>query len=338
MKLLRSALAVACFLLAACGRYAEFRLPAPPGQPASVSPEWELLPGPVLTRGPEGEWDSVDVLNPSIVQHERLYYNLYSGYDGHTWHTGLATSTDGIAWTKRGKVLSPEPLTWEGGYIAANGSVLRFGGEFLYWYQAGDPPRIGLANSRDALNWVKRPTPVLETGPRGSWDERGVADPYVIEAGGKLYLYYLGQDRARRQRLGVAVSADGIAWTKLRSNPILEIGEPGAFDETGLGEPAVWAFGGRYWMLYTARDRAEVRRLGLAVSEDGVRWERHTQTAVLAGAEAWNSQVVCDPTVILSDGRLMVWYGGGDAPRPDENVNGQIGLAWLTLRNAKLAK
>ncbi len=51
----------------------------------------------------------------------------------------------------------------------------------------------------------------------GSWDERGVADPYVIRAGGAYYMFYLGQDRARRQRLGVAMSDDGVTWYKLRS-------------------------------------------------------------------------------------------------------------------------
>ncbi len=87
-------------------------------------------------------------------------------------------------------------------------------------------------------------------------------------------MFYLGMDRARRQRLGVAMSGDGVSWYKLRSNPILELGDYGAFDENGLGEPAVWAARGYYWMLYTGRDRNEVRRLGLARSRDGVRWEK----------------------------------------------------------------
>ena len=87
-------------------------------------------------------------------------------------------------------------------------------------------------------------------------------------------MFYLGQDRARRQSLGIARSADGVTWEKLRSNPILEPGAPGAFDENGLGEPAVWTSGGQWWMLYTGRDKKEQRRLGLAHSADGVRWER----------------------------------------------------------------
>ena len=92
-----------------------------------------------------------------------------------------------------------------------------------------------IAQSPDGKQWSRRTAPVLGTGPRGSWDERGVADPDVLRIGDTLYMYYLGQDRARRQRLGVARSADGVHWQKLRSNPILEIGPDTAFDENGLG-------------------------------------------------------------------------------------------------------
>lgn len=142
-----------------------------------VTFRWTVRPGPVLPRGAAGDFDGFDTLNPSIVRHDGLYYNLYSGFDGRTWRTGLATSPDGVRWTRRGPVLSPDPSTWEGSYIGANGSLLVSGSEFLYWYQAGNPPRIGLARSRDLHHWRKLPEAVLGYGPTGSWDERGVAPP-----------------------------------------------------------------------------------------------------------------------------------------------------------------
>ena len=316
--------------LSGCG-YGDFTLPALRAKPSRVIFRWNVHPEPVLPRGAAGEFDAVDTLNPSVVRYRGVYFNLYSGFDGKTWRTGLAMSPDGIRWTRRGPVLSPDPATWEGNYIAANGTAVLKDGEFLYWYQAGDPPRIGLARSHDALHWQKFPRPVLATGPRGSWDERGVADPYAIHAGGAFYLFYLGTDRARQQRLGVAQSDDGEHWTKLRSNPILELGEPGAFDENGLGEPAVWATDGYYWMLYTGRDRNEYRRIGFARSSDGVRWERVRDAPILAGTAPWDAKVVCDPTVELDGGTVRVWFGGGDIARPDQRLHGQIGLAMLEM-------
>ena len=327
-------------MLAGCGRYADFALPVEEHAEdrPEVSPEVSIegAPRPVLVRGAAGDWDSVDVLNPSVIRRDAQYFNFYSGFDGRTWHTGLATSSDGTVWTKQGKVLSPDPATWEGDdYIAANGSALHAGNAFLYWYQAGRLPRIGLARSGDGRNFNRLSAPVLEPGPRGSWDERGVADPYVIRIGEIYYMYYLGQDRARRQRLGLARSFDGVTWTKLRSNPVLELGQNGAFDEGGLGEPAVWESHGRYWMLYTGRDRKEYRRIGLAISDDGVHWERFSDSPVFSGDADWNAKVVCDPSVMEGPDGIRVWYGGGDRASPDENLHGEIGL--FTLR-ATLAR
>jgi predicted GH43/DUF377 family glycosyl hydrolase len=319
-------------LLLGCAPYRDFTLPPLAQPPSDPEFHWTVLPEPVLRRGQPGEWDSVDTLNPSVVRRDDRYYNFYSGFDGRTWRTGLAVSPDGSTWSKHGPVLSPDPKSWEGDYIAANGSALVVRGKFWYWYQAGRPPRIGLAISEDGVNWKRIPKPVLDLGPRGAWDERAVADPYVIHAGDVYYMFYLGEDRARRQRLGLARSRDGVRWHKLRSNPILELGEPGTFDEVGLGEPAVWASHGWYWMLYTGRDRLERRRLGLARSPDGVRWTRVSRHPVLRVPGDWAAEVVCDPSVLVEGDQLRVWFGGGDRRRPDERLNGQIGLALLRLR------
>jgi len=326
---MKAAVVLACALLAACGKYRDFTLPAESGGP-SVQWHWEPRVEPVLTRGGPGDWDSVDVLNPSVIRQGDALYNLYSGFDGKTWHTGLAVSAGGIAWRKEGKIISPDPSTWEGDSIAANGSALADQSGILYYYQAGSPIRIGVARSNNGHQWQKNGSPVVDLGPRGSWDESGVADPCVIRAGSNYYMFYLGVDRARRQRLGVARSDDGIVWYKLRSNPILELGGYGAFDENGLGEPAVWVSHGYYWMLYTGRDRSEVRRMGLARSRNGVAWDK--LPAVFAGSQPWNSKVLCDASVLVDGDRVSVWFGGGDVARPDQNIHGQIGFAEIKIR------
>jgi hypothetical protein len=304
---------VAAFLslfLAGCGRYAEFTLPPVAGGDPALTFRFVAQPDPVLARG-----QFEDALNPSVSGN----LNYYSVFDGRTWHTAAATSDDGIHWSPRGIVLSPDPKTWEGSYIAANGSLLGN----LYWYEAGpkDALRIGLA--RVASTVSKYPEPVLEHGPTGSFDERSVADPYVIRIEPYYYMFYLGQDRAVRQRLGLARSRDGVQWEKLRSNPVLEP----ANDEAGLGEPAVWQSHGFYWMLFTVRNFDETRFLALARSADGVHWTR--LPVRYTGAQPWDSKVICDPTVIVDGDVIKVWFGGGDVTSPDENLHGQIGFATL---------
>ena len=340
-------LAVLCAMLSgACGpafqpKQARFVAAGCEGSSAPVGPEaqWEVRPDPVLSPGPAGAWDSVDVLNPSVVKVGETFYNLYSGFDGKTWHTGLATSADGTTWDKQGTepVVSPDPTTWEGSYIAANGSLYHDGGRFLYWYQAGRRGKtsIGLAVSVDSNEWSKHGRPVLAPGPSRSWDETGVGDPYVIQCRGTYYMYYLGQNRFGIQRLGVARSTDGIHWQKSHTNPILDTGPPGGFDERGLGEPAVFRARDRYLMLYTGRDANEDRRIGWAESVNGVDWKKLTTQPMLEGSQAWNSHVVCDPSVWNQAGQVLVWFGGGNRPSPDENLNGQIGLAILKPRGAE---
>lgn len=313
-------LALATLLLAGCGRYDEFALPKPQG--AALDLKWHTRPEPVILRE-----KALDVLNPSVIRWRDQYWNLYSVFDGKGWHTSIASSQDGFVWQNRG-----EALNAGSDYIAANGGAVVVGQEILYAYQMGAKGKtvIGVARSSDGLAWTRQGL-ILTTGPRMSWDEVSLGDPYLIAAGGDLYLFYLGEDRARRQRLGMAKSRDGKVWTKLRG-PILELGGAGDFDENGLGEPAVFEANGEWVMLYTGRDRKERRAMGYAVSKDGRHWEKRKEP-ILRGDQAWNSAVVCDATVLVEAGKVRIWFGGGDLPKPDERLNGQIGYAELTKRD-----
>jgi hypothetical protein len=39
--------------------------------------------------------------------------------------------------------------------------------------------------------------------------------------------------------------------------------------------------------------------------------------------------VLCDPSVEVMGDQVRVWFGGGDAPKPDQGIHGQIGLGFL---------
>ena len=326
---------IAC---ASCGRMfdpplqARFEVTGCEALLAAIDPlqaTWDISPVPTIERGPSGEWDAVDLLNPSLVRYGGRYLNLYSGFDGNTWHTGLAVSEDGERWSKKGRVLSPEG--WEGDYIAANGAAVISNSEIFYWYQAGpkEAVQIGLARSQDGERWQKHPQPVIVQGPRGSWDETAVGDPYVISCGQWFYMFYLGQNRHDRQRLGLARSLDGIHWQKEHRNPLIAGGAPGSFDTRGVGEPAVFRSGDKFYMLYVGRDQGERRQIGWAESANGVDWRKLENAPRLAGNLDWNRATVCDPEVMVIDDRLHVLFGAGDKAAPDENVNGVIGSALL---------
>lgn len=299
----------------------------------------DVHPSPVLTRGPAGSWDSIDVLNPSVIRYEDQLYNYYSGFDGKVWHTGVARSDDGIEWKKYEKnpVLSPSPGDWDVSYISANGAAILWNGKVFYFYQGVDrqgTTNIGLATSDDGHTFTKLPQPVLRPGPMHTWDSADVGDPYVIAKGGILYLYYLGQNEKLVQRFGVARSEDGIHWEKLLSNPILDVGAAGAFDENGLGEPSVAHVPPYFYLIYTGRDARENRNIGYAISMDGVNWKKMSMHGLLSADQrgSWASHVVCDTTLLSKgNGEFFVWFGGGDKPQPAQNLHGDVGLLTLDL-------
>lgn len=289
------------------------------------------LKKPVLERGNEGSWDFVDVLNPSVIKFGNQYFNYYSGYDGATWRTGVATSEDGYNWVKyeENPVFGIENIKTEhNDYIAANGSAVVFQNKVYYFYHFCNKmgfAEIGLAISEDGYTFQDQGI-VLSTGDEGTWESNAVADPYAIVKNDVIYLYYLGQNEAGIQRLGVAMSIDGMKWTKSVANPILDVGSAGAFDENGLGEPSVYYESPYYYMLYTGRNMKEERNIGLAVSLNGIDWRKFSYNGEFHQSEEWNSAVICDTTFQKVDEEVLVYYGGGNEPEPAQNLNGQIGV------------
>src|SRR5260370_672736 len=199
--------------LTGCAPYADFTLPPPSGNPTASHFVWRPQPAPVLERGGAGDWDSHDALNPSVVMFRGAYWNLYSGFDGKTWSTGLATSPDGIAWQKQGKVLAPDPATWEGDYIAANGAAIG-DADGRYWmlYTGRDHNevrRLGLARSKDGVHWGKLKDVF---GGGQPWNSKVLCDATLLPGTDGLRVWFGGGDVAHpveniHGQIGVAVLA-----------------------------------------------------------------------------------------------------------------------------------
>ena len=126
------------------------------------------------------------------------------------------------------------------------------------------------------------------------------ADPYVIRIGEPyFYLYYLGQDRARRQRLGLARSRDGAsAGRSCRSSPVLELGGAGSRSMRSAWESP--RCGRHTWLVLDALHRP--RRLPKTAASawpapvDGVACGSSCRSFFEASADPWDSRtVLCDP-------------------------------------------
>ena len=128
--------------------------------------ERDTLNNPVLTTGSPGEWDDHAVGEPRVIFIDGIYYMMYTGFlDELHRKIGLATSSNGIHWTKyddpnttdppyaeSDPVLYPGPNSWDGSLIET-GTVMLIGSTLHMWYNGSGGPvttftwKIGHATS-----------------------------------------------------------------------------------------------------------------------------------------------------------------------------------------------
>jgi hypothetical protein len=110
---------------------------------------------PVLSPGNYGSWDAVRVSPGAVIKEDGIYYSGFSDQYSN-WDIGLATSPDGINWTKySGNPVLSGTSGWEF-QIVATSIIKKDGTYYLYYYGKNSPEyKIGLATSTDGINWTK---------------------------------------------------------------------------------------------------------------------------------------------------------------------------------------
>ena len=136
------------------------------GRATSPSPDgpWTIDDEPILTPGAAGAFDAGGLQWPSVVRTEGGYLLYYAGFDlaqSGSGSIGLATSTDGITWTKH-----PEPVLlpsekWEGRSLDRPRVVVTPDGLAMLSSGRGITER-GLATSADGIAWTKLPGPNIQ--------------------------------------------------------------------------------------------------------------------------------------------------------------------------------
>ena len=249
---------------------------------------------PILLPGPPGSWyeKRADTGN-SIVAVKNSWYLYHSGEDADSVsRIGLHVSPkDSISGTWR--PVRNKPLlvpgsagAWDSLFVA-HPAVLRHKGVFWMYYTGTDgrSRRIGLARSGNGIEWKKTPGPVLSPGPQGEWDAGGVMHPSVIHDGERFVMAYCGWQEGRSEihsQVGIAVSTDGLKWSKLSAGPVLGFGEEGQWDEIGLLAPRMWMDNSRYYLNYSGKEaRSAMSSLGHATAETPERWIKSAQNPML---------------------------------------------------------
>lgn len=206
---------------------------------------------PVLTAGAKGEWDDGGIERAAVIRLKAGDWRMWYANTGPKQrHIGLATSRDGVTWTKHpGNPVLTSDEPWEGGYMSPS-SVLHVNGQFyLYYWGPGHvfadpktgivpPPHmkyIALATSPDGIRWTRQGNvdglkgAVLGPEPPGINENASVGGSGVDAA----KVFFLPEETSRPWRMiytafglhgqwnGLAQSDDGIVWQRTKA-PIAE--------------------------------------------------------------------------------------------------------------------
>ena len=158
----------------------------------------------------------------SVWKEGSNYYFYYSYYYNNKLSIGLATSTNGINWTRD---TINNPLIDGGFNTYANGGVWdpMVWKEGSNWYMiytgrnnsAMNNNSIHIASSSNGINW--KYLREVYRGTLGQWDENDAENFGIIKVNSTYYLWYntLGNPTGRTpyRRIGLLTSSDLITWT-----------------------------------------------------------------------------------------------------------------------------
>lgn len=152
--------------------------------------------GTAIFGGTSGQWDADGIANTFVWVEDGIWYLLYeSNQSGGIYKIGLATSPDGLAWTK----YASNPVITNGAGSVSGPFVVKIGANYVCWAHVSPtgvlPTDITRYKSTDLHTWT-RISPTGLTLPRVDADD-GIgtaqgqsADVSTVTVNGVTYAYY----------------------------------------------------------------------------------------------------------------------------------------------------
>lgn len=159
--------------------------------------------------------------------------------------------------------------------------------------------------TKNCLSWHHyEGNPVIPTSA-GTWKRLYVANPDILDLGGKTLVYYRGcgimpgrkDDTNRIAVAEITAARQGVVKLKDLNNglPVIDCGEADEFDSSAL-DPAAAIFRDKVFLYYSAIGPGP-DSVGMAVSDDGINFRKHGK--------------ICDgraPDVIVSGDKIYMLY------------------------------
>jgi predicted GH43/DUF377 family glycosyl hydrolase len=261
-----------------------------------------------------------------------MFRNGFRGFPGES-QVGYVTSSDGHTWTKQGEepIFKTEDVPYAKIAMYASSALVEDDGTWVIYFYTWDSrsfPSDGLIGRATAPSptgpWVADAESVLKRGPAGDWDEKQVLAPHVLKTSDGYVMYYSGVNASGTQMIGMATSSDGIHWAKYndesttdepfaQSDPVFELGEKGTWDAGWVHQPRVFQTAEGWVMIYRgiSEMRGPTMKLGLATSQDGIRWERHPDNPLFEPTEVKDSRQFYFTNAILKEDTYYLFVESG---------------------------
>lgn len=255
---------------------------------------------PIVPSGISGEWDSKYINPGAMLFHDGKFHMFRNGFV--KWPSfvavGYMTSEDGYEWTsvQDEPVFTRDEVPYAESAVLVTSAFVMEDGTWTFIFftfnSSTTPSVIGRATADSPLGpWTVDPEPILSHGLEGSWDEKNVRWPNVVETEDGYEMFFSGENGKGEFRIGRATSEDGITWRKYNdldtnedefadSDPVLE--SSGGWDILDVDRPIVELTPDGYVMIFMG---GILNRRGLALSQDGVHWEQYVQNPVITDNE-----------------------------------------------------
>ncbi len=135
------------------------------------------------------------------------------------------------------------------------------------------------------FEWKKYPAnPIIRATP-GTFFADQAANPDLLVRGNEYWLYFRGQ-QGGHDRIGLAradkYNFDGAHW-EILPEPIIDVGAAGEANETHVLDPAAIEVDGKIFLYYSAVSPTCERSVCLAISRDGIHFEKYAKNPILIG-------------------------------------------------------
>lgn len=254
---------------------------------------------PLFAGAGAGAWDAT-IRERGWIRREgpgewRLWYTGYDDAASPLKRLGLATSTDGLNWTRA----AAGPLVADA--WIEDVCLVRDGGRMVMFAE-GEGDVAWRLDSADGVAWLRRgPLDIrlvsgepIPPGPRGT--------PTVWREAGTWWLFYERGD----QGVWVARSRDLVTFTNVSDEPVLALG-PAPYDARMIAVNQVVKHRGRYYAYYHASAPGGKGRwcTGIARSDDLVHWTKYSGNPILPVDEAFPAT---SSAVLVPDGERHRLY------------------------------